>query len=84
MLEKIEEFAMHLENLLIDIKVPQSKIPVGGEQQCSGLVSETRNLLHDETGKQTRLEGKLLPYPTPCWAPLLGLEFSKPTSVVAL
>ena len=52
MLEKIEEFAMHLENLLIDVKVPQSKIPVGGEQRCSGLVSETRNLLHDETGNQ--------------------------------
>lgn len=36
-----------------------------GEQHSSGLVSETGNLLHDESGKQTRVEGKWPPQPAP-------------------
>ena len=39
---------------------------MGKEQQCSGLVSETKNLLHYEKGKQIRLQGKWLPYPISC------------------
>ena len=35
---------------------------MGGEQG-PGLGFETGNLTHDESGKQTRLEGKLLPCP---------------------
>lgn len=34
-------------------------------EQGSGLMSETRNLLHNERGQQTRLEGKLPLCPAP-------------------
>lgn len=40
------------------------KEPVG-EQQGSGLVSETGNVQQDEKGKQNRLGGRVLPPPTP-------------------
>ena len=58
MLEKIAELAMHIESLEIEVEVPEKQREPVGEQQGSGLVSETGNLLHDERGKQTELEGR--------------------------
>lgn len=39
----------------------KQKVPAEGEKKFSGLVNETENIPHDESGKQTRQEGKLLP-----------------------
>lgn len=51
---------MYFESLQTEVKVlGKQKEPVGGEQQASGLVSENGNELHDESRKQTRLEGEL-------------------------
>lgn len=64
-LERTAELAVHMESLQIETEVlGKQKEPVG-EQQGSGLASETRNLLHDGGGKQTRLDGELPPCPAP-------------------
>lgn len=45
-LERIAELAMHLESLQIEVEVlGKRNEPVQREEQGSGLVSETRNLL---------------------------------------
>ena len=47
-LEWIAELSLHVKSLQIEVEVlGKQKEPVGGEQQGSGLVSETGNLLHD-------------------------------------
>lgn len=63
MLEKIEEFSMHVESLQIGVDMVQSKISVG--EQSLGSVSETRNLLLDEEGEQTKFArfGKVIFFP---------------------
>lgn len=44
-LERIGELAMHLESLWIEVKMfRKQNEPVEGQQQDSGLVSETENL----------------------------------------
>lgn len=56
-LERFAKLAMHLESLWLEVEVlRKQEEPVRGEQQGSGLVSETRNLLHDARGQETRLE----------------------------
>ena len=63
LLERITELAMCLESLQIEAEVlGKEKGPTGGEKS-SGLENETRNVPHDESGKQARLEGKLLSNP---------------------
>lgn len=56
---------MHLESLQIEIEVLRKQKDSLGEQQASGLVSETGNLPHKERERQTRLRSKLLPSPVP-------------------
>jgi hypothetical protein len=48
MLDKIAELAKHLREFA---NRGRSAKPVGEEQQCSNLMSETRNVPHNEKGK---------------------------------
>ena len=60
------ELVVYLESLRVDVEwLGKQKDTMSGEKQGSGLVSETGNLLHDERGKQTRLEVKLALHPVP-------------------
>jgi hypothetical protein len=52
---------MHLESLQIEIEVLRKQKDSLGEQQASGLVSETGNLLNNGSGKKTKPEGELPP-----------------------
>lgn len=58
-LEKIAELALQIE---VETLGKQNE-PV--REQGSGLMSETRNLLHNERGQQTRLQGRLPLCPAP-------------------
>jgi hypothetical protein len=60
-LEKIVELSMHLEFSSDSFPMlGKQKGSLGGEKS-SGLMDESRISLHDESGKQTRLEDKLPP-----------------------